>query len=80
MLMVSYSLGNSMESKPLALWITAFLCPVVGFITAVMSDSAAQVAVEKGEFGEFKKCPFCAESVRKEAIKCKHCHSDLKTI
>lgn len=29
---------------------------------------------------EFKKCPFCAEQVRQEAIKCKHCHSDLSAI
>ena len=26
---------------------------------------------------EFKKCPFCAEDVRQDAIKCKHCHSEI---
>jgi DNA-directed RNA polymerase subunit RPC12/RpoP len=26
---------------------------------------------------EFKKCPFCSEEVRLEAIKCKHCGSSL---
>ena len=26
---------------------------------------------------EFRKCPFCAEEIRREAIKCKHCGSEV---
>lgn len=26
-----------------------------------------------------KKCPFCAEMIKSEAIICKHCHSELKS-
>ncbi len=27
-----------------------------------------------------KKCPFCAEMIKKEAIKCKHCQSDITEV
>jgi predicted amidophosphoribosyltransferase len=68
-----------MAAKPLAMWTVAFLCPVVGFFWAIMTPNQEQLAAATGEYGQLKKCPFCAESVRKEAIKCKHCGSELQS-
>ena len=78
MFLVSYALGDDMAAKPVAMWSAAFLCPAVGFFWALMTPNKEQMAASFGEYGDLKKCPFCAEPVRKEAIKCKHCGSNLE--
>lgn len=49
---------------------------VVGFLPSMPSvteDRTQQI----GESGVYKKCPFCAEVVKREAVKCKHCGSEI---
>ncbi len=55
----------------------AFIAPIAALIWATSTKSSEQLAVTTGEHGDFKKCPFCAESIRREAVKCKHCGSSL---
>ena len=43
----------------------------------LMSADKAEVERRELSDGSIKKCPFCAEFVKVEAIKCKHCQSEL---
>lgn len=60
----------------------AFLVPVVPLIVVLTSKNEQQRAVESEseEYGAYRKCPLCAESIRLEAAKCKHCGSALEPV
>jgi hypothetical protein len=49
-------------------WFYGFLIFIVALPHSLMLPSSG---------GDFKKCPFCAEMIRVEAIKCKHCGSSV---
>jgi len=63
-------------------WILSFLLsPLVGLIVlGVMGDNKETLQKQSIELGIMKKCPFCANDVKKEAIVCQYCGKDLPII
>lgn len=62
------------------------LGPIGVIACLVVPKNEEEIEKEKVKFGSHKKCPKCAEIVKKEAVICKHCgskfqlSSQLKTI
>lgn len=51
--------------------ISLLLSPLIGFVLLLlMQDVSEQTALEDGLL---KKCTSCAELIKTEAVKCKHC-------
>jgi|WetSurMetagenome_2_1015567.scaffolds.fasta_scaffold129393_2 hypothetical protein len=47
---------------------------IIGAICAAFRGKNKEQGIPQGDQ---RKCPFCAELIKKEAIVCKHCHKDV---
>lgn len=55
----------------------ALLGPFGLILSLVVPSNAARIEREAILSGAYKQCPYCAELIRTEAVKCPHCRSEV---
>jgi uncharacterized membrane protein YeaQ/YmgE (transglycosylase-associated protein family) len=55
--------------------LSAILSPLIGlFAVLILKDINEENSIQ---LGTMKKCQYCAEIIKSEAVKCKHCGADV---
>ncbi|MFI3221758.1 MAG: hypothetical protein QX191_01855 [Methylococcaceae bacterium] len=62
-------------------FLSILFSPLIGIISAIIATpNQKQIENDKVKLGWEKKCPFCAEIIKKDAVVCHFCKRDLPEV
>lgn len=61
-------------------WVYGFLLFIVAIIHVLIIPSVKEHQLTNISSDESRDCPYCAEPIKRQASKCKHCGSDVEPL
>lgn len=61
-------------------WLYGALLFIVALVHSIVMSTDNKTIEQKQIDNGMRKCPFCAELIKPEAMKCKHCGSEVKPV
>jgi len=74
---IAWMIGTARGREAAGFFLGVFFGPLGTIAALFLKPNAKKVEAAALSSGELKKCPYCAELIKKEAVVCKHCGRDL---
>ncbi|MGA9363890.1 MAG: zinc ribbon domain-containing protein [Bacteroidota bacterium] len=80
-----FAIGNWSQSKgngfASGFFLSLLLSPLIGLIIVGVSKPNQKLLEQTAiQSGEMRKCPYCSELIKREAIKCRYCGSEVESL
>lgn len=75
-LIAKYAERNGLSYTPIFL-LGLVTSPIIQVIVTLIMESNVKRNSQTTTYGKNRKCPFCAEYIKKEAVICRFCNRDL---